>query len=134
MSRKMIDYQVENGKISTIDGYKVGGNNNKRIKLTYTPQFLDYENYQQGATVEVGKSFKTVRQYMSENELPMVNSKSSITHTNGTATFIETVGIDEEGYQYGVSICIKAGKLADGIKPRMEVYKVKATLVDDNNN
>lgn len=25
MSRKMIDYQVENGKISTIDGYKVGG-------------------------------------------------------------------------------------------------------------
>lgn len=24
MSRKMIDYQVENGKISTIDGYKVG--------------------------------------------------------------------------------------------------------------
>ena len=25
MSRKMIDYQVENGKISTIDGYSVGG-------------------------------------------------------------------------------------------------------------
>ena len=26
MSRKMIDYQVEGNKISTIDGYKVGGN------------------------------------------------------------------------------------------------------------
>ena len=25
MSRKMIDYQVEDGKISSIDGYKVGG-------------------------------------------------------------------------------------------------------------
>ena len=25
MSRKMIDYKVENGKISTIDGYNVGG-------------------------------------------------------------------------------------------------------------
>ena len=25
MSRKMIDYQVEGNKISTIDGYKVGG-------------------------------------------------------------------------------------------------------------
>ena len=25
MSRKMIDYQVENGKIKSIDGYKVGG-------------------------------------------------------------------------------------------------------------
>ena len=131
MSRKMIGYQVENGKISTIDGYKVGGGD-KKIKLTYTPEFLDYENYQIGATVEVGKTFRTVPQYMSENELPMVNSNSSIMHTNGTATFIETVGIDNEGYQYGVSICIKAGKLADGIKPRMQVYKVKATLVDAN--
>ena len=128
MSRKMIDYQIENGKIKSIDGYKVGGD--KKIKLTYTPEFLDYENYQQGATVEVGKTFKTSGQYMSENELPMVNTKSSIVHTSGTATFIEMVGMDDDGYQYGIMVCIKAGKLPDGVKPRMRVYKVKATLVD----
>ena len=128
MSRKMIDYQIDNGKITSIDGYKVGGD--KKIKLTYTPEFLDYENYQQGATVEVGKTFKTSGQYMSENELPMVNTKSSIVHTSGTATFIEMVGMDNDGYQYGIMVCIKAGKLPDGVKPRMQVYKVKATLVD----
>ena len=27
MSRKMIDYKVENGKITSIDGYEVGGGN-----------------------------------------------------------------------------------------------------------
>ena len=130
MSRKMIEYEVADGKLTSIDGYKVGVD--KKIKLTYTPVFLDYENYQQGATVEVGQTFKTSGQYMSENELPMVNTKSSIVHTSGTATFIEMVGMDNDGYQYGIMVCIKAGKLPDGIKPRMKVYKVKATLVDDN--
>ena len=130
MSRKMIDYQVEGGKISTIDGYKVGSD--KKVKLTYTPEYLDYQNYESGATIEVGKTYKTAEQYMKENELPMVNANSSIVHTSGTATLIEMVGIDD-GYQYGTMVCIKAGTLSSGIVPKMYVYKVKATLVDDNN-
>ena len=35
MSRKMIDYQVEGNKISTIDGYKVGGDDNALIIFDY---------------------------------------------------------------------------------------------------
>ena len=32
MSRKMIDYKAENGKIKSIDGYKVGGNYSIRVE------------------------------------------------------------------------------------------------------
>ena len=36
MSRKMIDYQVENGKIKSIDGYNVGVDE-EDILSTFTP-------------------------------------------------------------------------------------------------
>lgn len=41
MSRKMIDYQVDNGKISTIDGYKVGGEE-LHYKTIYTKKIFNY--------------------------------------------------------------------------------------------
>ena len=43
MSRKMIDYKVEEGKITSIDGYKVGGGEElhyKTIYVNYTMNFL----------------------------------------------------------------------------------------------
>ena len=41
MSRKMIDYKVENGKITSIDGYEVGGGGGYKIKkLTVTQNGL----------------------------------------------------------------------------------------------
>lgn len=36
MSRKMIDYKVENGKIVSIDGYELGGGGSKAKKLEET--------------------------------------------------------------------------------------------------
>ena len=37
MSRKMIDYQVEGNKISTIDGYKVGGGDENALTIIDYP-------------------------------------------------------------------------------------------------
>ena len=34
MSRKMIDYKVEGGKITSIDGYEVGGGGSGGIAIT----------------------------------------------------------------------------------------------------
>ena len=36
MSRKMIDYKVENGKIVSIDGYELAGGGSKAKKLDET--------------------------------------------------------------------------------------------------
>ena len=40
MSRKMIDYQVEGNKISTIDGYKIGGE--LHFKTIYTKKLFTF--------------------------------------------------------------------------------------------
>lgn len=48
MSRKMIDYKVEDGKIVSIDGYEVGGGGYKIQKLTITKNGLydsEFEAY-----------------------------------------------------------------------------------------
>ena len=64
MSRKMIDYQVDNGKISTIDGYNVGGVDEEELnakiqEATTTKQDKLYTKTNSGITLteEEGKSY-----------------------------------------------------------------------------
>lgn len=42
MSRKMIDYKVENGKITSIDGYEVGGEGNYNVAVQSVKKELGY--------------------------------------------------------------------------------------------
>lgn len=124
MSRKMIDYQVEGNKISTIDGYKVGGGEAKKLKITYTPEYLDLKKFQAGATIEAGKVFLTEPQVIHENELPMMLGTVAV-GAFGTAICAWSVFKDSSTMkQYGALSCIVGGKLASGITPRMLVYKI----------
>ena len=124
MNRKIINYQVENGKISTIDGYKVGGGEAKKLKLTYNKTFLDLKNFHAGATIEAGKTYLTAPQSMRSNELPMMLGSVSV-GSFGTAICAWSIFKDSaSGDQYGALTCIVGGKLADGIIPRMSVYKI----------
>ena len=128
MSRKMIDYQVENGKISTIDGYKVGGGEAKKLKITYKETRLELKNFKAGATIEAGKTYLTAPQSMRSNELPMVLGTASV-GSFGTAICAWSVFKESSsGDQYGALTCIVGGKLADGITVKMSVYKV---MVDE---
>lgn len=128
MSRKMIDYKVEEGKITSIDGYKVGGGEAKKLKLTYNKTYLDLQNYKTGATIEAGKTYLTAPQSMLSNELPMMLGSTSV-GSFGTAICAWSIFKDSaSGDQYGALTCIVGGKLADGIRPRMLVYKV---MVDE---
>ena len=67
MSRKMIDYQVEEGKITSIDGYKVGGDTlvpgDKSIAITKNEKgentiiaksLLKYKSYNKRITIKAG--------------------------------------------------------------------------------
>lgn len=42
MSRKMIDYKVENGKITSIDGYEVGGGENYNVAVQSAKEDFGY--------------------------------------------------------------------------------------------
>ena len=140
MSRKMIDYQVENGKITSIDGYKVGadieptkfsvltiaGNGSASIKAG---------NYTEGDTIPYAIS-KQISENVSGKEKKelLIASKPIVLSVNndpaytvykvGTAMFsiepiinkIElSVGADNASIFANISysvVCIKAGTVS----------------------
>ena len=141
MSRKMIDYQVENGKISTIDGYKVGGGDDieptKFGIITVSSNStanIKAGDYTEGDTIPYAIS-KQISQNLRREQKPLAHASTPIILTVntdpaytvykvGTALFsIEPiinkfeVSLGATGDSIFIStsysaICIKAGTVA----------------------
>ena len=141
MSRKMIDYQVENGKISTIDGYKVGGGDDIEptkfsviaISSNSTAKIKE-GSYTEGDTIPYAISKQMYTNVYGEQKALMMKSKPILLTVNtdpaytvykiGTALFsIEPItngielnpGATNDDIFASVSfsaICIKAGTVA----------------------
>ena len=140
MSRKMIDYQVENGKISTIDGYKVGadieptkfsvitvfGNNSVSIKAG---------DYTEGQTIPYAISKQIYADIYNEEQKALLKASKPILLTIntdpaytvykvGTAMFsiepiIDSIDVSKGATDDSIfvntnysAICIKAGTVS----------------------
>ena len=141
MSRKMIEYEVENGKISTIDGYKVGadieptkfsvitvfGNNNVSIKAgDYTEgQTIPYAISKQIYADIYDKEQKALLKATQKPILLTINTDPAYTvYKIGTAMFsiepiIDSIDVSKGATDDSIfvntnysAICIKAGTVS----------------------
>lgn len=107
MSRKMIDYKVEDGKIVSIDGYEVGGGGGYKIKkLTITENGLydsEFEAYKP-IVVEVPQISKNGT--LLKNLLDATKSTNYFfnqytgTSVDGLISYIDTTNVTNMGYMF----------------------------------
>ena len=98
MSRKMIDYQIENGKISTIDGYKVGDTmvpGDKSIAITKN---------EKGETTIIAKSLLKYKSYSKR-----ITIKAGTYHA-GDSILIDNYIPYDEGYKGALLIGFRSGE------------------------
>lgn len=101
MSRKMIDYQVEGNKISTIDGYKVGGDelHYKTIYANYAMNFLpdanDIAKLNNGTWKRNGIFSTEIENVFKPEDCELIKKAKSITVVGNAST--SPFGDDNEG-------------------------------------
>ena len=98
MSRKMIDYQIDNGKISTIDGYKVGDTmvpGDKSIAITKN---------EKGETTIIAKSLLKYKSYSKR-----ITIKAGTYHA-GDSILIDNYIPYDEGYKGALLIGFRSGE------------------------
>lgn len=106
MSRKMIDYKVEDGKIVSIDGYEVGGGGYKIQKLTITKNGLydsEFEAYKP-IVVEVPQISEDGT--LLKNLLDATKSTNYLfnnytgTSVDGLISYIDTTNVTNMSYMF----------------------------------
>ena len=141
MSRKMIDYKVEEGKITSIDGYKVGGDDVEPTKFSvitvYANDTLKIKagDYTEGDTIPYAIYKQIYANISGEEKKALLHASTPIllsVNTNpaytvykvGTAMFSIEPIIDEFDISAGATgnsmyittkysaVCIKAGTVA----------------------
>ena len=102
MSRKMIDYQVENGKIKSIDGYKVGGD-----ELTGS------------AIMGVSKDSDTITRTLDTDGKVKFNAKSG----GGT---IKVKNMELSGFNYPWELSAKSYTVGECVQQMKEIAEYTA--------
>ena len=107
MSRKMIDYKVEDGKIVSIDGYEVGGGGGYEIKkLTITKNGLYDSEFEAYKPVVVDVPQISEDGTLLKNLLNATKSTSYLfsnytgTSVDGLISYIDTTNVTNMGYMF----------------------------------
>lgn len=155
MSRKMIDYQVENGKISTIDGYKVGGGEDKLTpgpgiqisednvissEVIFTEREIQIDDYYPEKAYNIGDTYDPSTS-IDDNDAVIVGAQisqlTSLINVGGESgpTFSAAVhySVGFKGSKQRVYIkltCIKAGTISTTISFKAYLY---LTLIKNAN-
>ena len=97
MSRKMIDYQIENGKIKSIDGYEVSG------ALVPGDKSIAITKNEKGETTIIAKSLLKYKSYSKR-----ITIKAGTYHA-GDGITIDTYIPYDEGYKGALIVGFKSG-------------------------
>ena len=122
MSRKMIDYQIENGKIKSIDGYSVGGELHfKTISgektIYHNPNDANELSQLSDGTwlKQISRSFPLTEMFSEEDVELIKKAKAYI--------IVPVVGISDYGDDYRGKIAVQATNSPG--HPESQGYKIK---------
>ena len=120
----MIDYQVENGKIKSIDGYNVGGGGELHFKIISGEKTI-YHNPDDANELselsngtwlrQVGRSFPLAEMFSAEDVELIKKAKAY--------AIVPVVGISEYGDDYRGKIAVQATNSSG--HPESQGYKIK---------